>query len=57
MPTTLIKNADWVIAWDETAQRQVYRRGIDLAFTGDRISFLGKNFAGHADHGRRLAPG
>jgi len=49
MPTTLIKNADWVIAWDAAAGRQVYRRGVDLAFSGGRIEFLGSDFAGAAD--------
>jgi len=49
MPTTLIKQADWVIAWDEAAQRQTYRRGIDLVFTDDRVTHLGKGFAGAAD--------
>ena len=49
MPTTMIRNADWLIAWDEAAGRHVYRRGVDLAFTGDRIDFLGKGFAGTAD--------
>src|SRR5439155_512835 len=49
MPTTVIKNAAWVIAWDEARGKQVYRRGVDLAFTDDRISFLGPGFAGHAD--------
>ena len=33
MTTTLIKNAAWVIAWDERPGRQVYRRGVDLAFS------------------------
>jgi 5-methylthioadenosine/S-adenosylhomocysteine deaminase len=49
MPTTLIRQADWVIAWDEGAQRQTYRRGIDLVFADDRIIHLGKGFAGLAD--------
>jgi 5-methylthioadenosine/S-adenosylhomocysteine deaminase len=49
MPTTLIMNAAWVIAWDETAGRQSYRRNVDLAFTDDRIVHLGKGFAGQAD--------
>jgi len=49
MTTTLIKNAAWVIAWDERLGRQVYRRGVDLAFGGDRILFLGRDFAGAAD--------
>jgi 5-methylthioadenosine/S-adenosylhomocysteine deaminase len=49
MPTTLIRQADWVIAWDETQGRQTYRRGVDLAFTDDRIAFLGKRYEGAAD--------
>jgi 5-methylthioadenosine/S-adenosylhomocysteine deaminase len=49
MTITVIKNADWVIAWDEGASRQVYRRGVDIAFADDRISFVGRNYAGPAD--------
>ncbi len=29
MTTTVIKDAAWVIAWDEGASRQIYRRGVD----------------------------
>ena len=29
MPITVIKNAAWVIAWDEALGKQVYRRGVD----------------------------
>jgi len=47
--TTLIQNAAWVIAWDETACRQAYRRQVDLAFNDGQISFLGKNFSGTAE--------
>src|SRR5271170_5061761 len=49
MTTTVIKNADWVITWDEGGSRQVYRRGVDITFTGDRIAFVGRNYAGPAD--------
>src|SRR5258707_12462285 len=49
MSATVIKNAAWVIAWDESLGRQVYRRGVDVAFTDDRISFVGRGFAGAAD--------
>ncbi len=45
MSTTVIRNAAWVIAWDERLGRQVYRRGVDLAFSDDRIAFLGRDFA------------
>jgi len=49
MPTTVIRNAGWVIAWDEAARRHAYRRGVDVAFTDDRVAFIGPNFAGPAD--------
>jgi len=49
MPTTVIRNADWVIAWDEEAQRHTYRRSVDLAFTDDCIVFLGKGYTTAAD--------
>ena len=49
MTTTLIRNADWVIAWDAGERRHVYRRGIDIAFDGDRITHLGPDFTGDAD--------
>ena len=49
MPTTVIRNADWVIAWDEATSRHVFRRGVDLVFAGDRIAYLGKAYAGAAD--------
>ena len=49
MPTTVIKNAAWVIAWDEAAVRHVYRRDVDLAFADDRIAFIGRGYAGAAD--------
>jgi 5-methylthioadenosine/S-adenosylhomocysteine deaminase len=47
--TTLINNADWVIAWDAAERRHVYRRGIDIALDDDRIAFVGRGFAGTAD--------
>jgi 5-methylthioadenosine/S-adenosylhomocysteine deaminase len=49
MTTTVIRNADWVIAWDERAERHVYRRGVDVVFADDRISFVGRNWQGAAD--------
>src|SRR5437870_1838325 len=35
MPTTVIKDAEWVIAWDESAKRHVYRRGVDITVAWD----------------------
>ena len=48
MPTTVIRNADWVIAWDAAAGGHTYRRGVDVAFTDDRIAFIGPNYTGMA---------
>jgi 5-methylthioadenosine/S-adenosylhomocysteine deaminase len=47
--TIVIRNADWAIAWDETAGRHAYRRHVDIAFAEDRITFVGRNYAGPAD--------
>jgi 5-methylthioadenosine/S-adenosylhomocysteine deaminase len=47
--TTVIRNAAWVIVWDEAAGRHAYRRNVDLAFTADRITFVGPNYGGPAD--------
>jgi len=60
--TTLIKNADWAIAWDASAKRHVYRKGIDVAFTDDAIVHVGPHFTGAADatidgRGRMVMPG
>jgi 5-methylthioadenosine/S-adenosylhomocysteine deaminase len=49
MSTTLIRNADWAIAWDASAKRHVYRKGIDVAFDGDRLTHVGPGFKGTAD--------
>ncbi|MFQ5774537.1 MAG: amidohydrolase family protein [Kiloniellaceae bacterium] len=62
MTTTLIRNADWAILWDEAEGRQVYGRGIDLAFEGGRIVFIGSGYEGPVDTvfdgtGRLLMPG
>lgn len=48
MTTTVIRNADWVVAWDADAARHVYRQGIDVAFTDDRLIHVGPSFAGEA---------
>ena len=49
MTTTVIKNADWVIAWNEAAGHHFYRRGIDIVFVDDTITFVGRNYSGAAD--------
>ena len=49
MTTTLIRNADWVIAWDEIAGRHVYRRNLDIVCADGTIVFIGRNYSGVAD--------
>jgi len=47
--TTVIKSADWVVAWDAAAGSHSYRRGIDVAFRGNEIIHVGPDFEGTAD--------
>lgn len=47
--TTVFRNCDWIVAWDEAEETHVYLRGADLAFQGDRITHVGKGYAGTAD--------
>lgn len=47
MPTTLIKNAAWLVAWSQG--RHVYLRDADVAFEDDRIVHVGPAFPGSAD--------
>jgi cytosine/adenosine deaminase-related metal-dependent hydrolase len=49
LTTTVIRNADWVVAWDEAASGHVYRRHLDIAFSGSTIVFVGRNYGGLAD--------
>jgi 5-methylthioadenosine/S-adenosylhomocysteine deaminase len=49
MTTTVIKNADWVIAYDATTGRHKFLRDADIAFTADRIVHVGPGFSGNAD--------
>jgi len=46
---TVVRNADWAIAWDEAAKSHVYRRGIDVAFDGNTLTHVGSGYAGPAD--------
>jgi cytosine/adenosine deaminase-related metal-dependent hydrolase len=47
-PITLIRNLDWLVAWDVAASAHVYMRGADLAFAGDSIVHAGPRFTGVA---------
>ncbi|MGE0723147.1 MAG: amidohydrolase family protein [Alphaproteobacteria bacterium] len=72
MPTTWIKNIDWLVAWDRAnpetplerryGGRHGYLRDADLVFTDGTIDFVGKGYAGKADtvidgRGRFVIPG
>ncbi|MEQ9639691.1 MAG: amidohydrolase family protein [Alphaproteobacteria bacterium] len=47
--STLIKGADWVVAWDAAAGEHVYLTDADVVFADDRISFVGRGYDGAAD--------
>jgi cytosine/adenosine deaminase-related metal-dependent hydrolase len=58
--TTVIRNADWIVAWD--GEGHSYLQGGDVAFSGDEIVFVGKSYRGGADvtvegRGRLVVPG
>ncbi|MEE9599376.1 MAG: amidohydrolase family protein [Anaerolineales bacterium] len=49
MPISLIKNADWVIKWNEEEKAHHYLRNADVVFQDDLITFVGMNFEGQYD--------
>jgi 5-methylthioadenosine/S-adenosylhomocysteine deaminase len=49
LPTTVIRRAAWVVAYDAASGGHVYRRDADVAFTGDRIVHVDAGYAGPAD--------
>lgn len=62
MPTTVIRKADWVVAWNEAAGRHEYLRDADVAFDGTAITFVGKSYRGEVareidGRGRLVMPG
>jgi cytosine/adenosine deaminase-related metal-dependent hydrolase len=40
-PRKIIRNAAWLVAWDETAQSHCYRRDVDLTIEGETIAAIG----------------
>ncbi len=46
---TCVRNADWVIAWDEGQQNHCYLRQADVAFQGATIRFVGRGYKGPVD--------
>jgi cytosine/adenosine deaminase-related metal-dependent hydrolase len=62
MTTTLIKNADWIVAWNDALARHEYLQHGDVGLADDRIAFVGQNYQGRADReidgrGRMVIPG
>lgn len=47
--TTLIRDLDLIVAWDEADHRHVYLERADLAFRGNEIVHAGPAYAGPAD--------
>ncbi|MBY0338045.1 MAG: amidohydrolase family protein [Acetobacteraceae bacterium] len=47
--TTLIRNADLVVAWDSTEKRHAYLPGGDVAFADGKLTFVGRNYDGPAE--------
>lgn len=48
-PTTLIRGAERVVAYDEATAGHVYLTDADVAFADGRIVFVGRGFRGTAD--------
>ena len=48
--TTCIRDADWVIAWDEMNQRHTYLRHADVVFEGNTIRFVGQGYKQPVDN-------
>ena len=60
--TTVIRNADMVIAWDSDTKSHVYLPDADIAFDGGVLTFVGRNYPGPAETtidgaGRMVMPG
>ncbi|RMD62807.1 MAG: N-ethylammeline chlorohydrolase [Alphaproteobacteria bacterium] len=47
-PVTVIREAAWIVAWDEEAGCHCYRRNGDVAFAGNEIVQVGDHYAGPA---------
>jgi 5-methylthioadenosine/S-adenosylhomocysteine deaminase len=62
MTFTVIRNADWVVAWDAERSSHFYLRNADFAFDENGITFVGSGYGGPAEkviegRGRMLVPG
>ena len=48
--TTLIRNADWIVAYDREADGHAYLRNADVAFRNGTIVHVGKDYGGEAEY-------
>ncbi len=60
--TTVIRGADWVVAWDGDRGGHRYLKNADVVFRGDEILFVGRGYGGEAaveidGRGRMVMPG
>jgi 5-methylthioadenosine/S-adenosylhomocysteine deaminase len=49
MATTVIKNADWIIGWNEKERSHYYIRHADVVYQDNVIIFVGKDYRGIID--------
>lgn len=62
MPVTVIRNADWIVAYDEKSAGHVYLKGGDVAYDGTALIHVGGRYEGPAKteingSGRMVMPG
>jgi 5-methylthioadenosine/S-adenosylhomocysteine deaminase len=46
---TCIRRADWVVAWDTVSESHQYLRDTDVAFSTERIEYVGPSYVGTVD--------
>ena len=44
----VVRNADWLVAYDSARAGHVYLRNADLAFAGNTITYVGPRYEGEA---------
>ncbi len=49
MATTVIRNADLVVAWDASTKSHTYLSDADVAFEGGALTFVGRGYTGPAE--------
>jgi len=47
--TTVIRNADLVVAWDAATHQHIYLPDADVAFAGGTLTFVGRGYTGPAE--------